>query len=86
VRGVAGNDQDRFRCQCARFTDVNGDPRPCTARMTQEDLLCDICRGGRCSMLSIGRAGSNDMTDWETQHVLMGPIKFTPNSGPGAGA
>lgn len=31
------------RCQCPRFPDA-----PCETRMTQEDLLCDTCRGG-CS-------------------------------------
>lgn len=31
------------RCQCKRWA------TSCTARMTQEDLLCTGCRGGNCS-------------------------------------
>lgn len=49
------SDKDRHRCQCSRWTEH------CRTRMTQEDLLCDICREG-CSLLQIGPADGSRWT------------------------
>lgn len=38
---------DAFSCQCRQWPG-----KPCEARMTQEDLLCDACRAG-CSLITI---------------------------------
>lgn len=38
-------------CQCGR-PGRNG--YPCAGAITQEDLLCDNCRGGRCVVAWIG--------------------------------
>jgi hypothetical protein len=37
-----------FRCRCARHR------LPCNDRATQEDMRCDLCRKGECSLLAIG--------------------------------
>lgn len=43
-----GMTQPDNRCQCKRWPDVD-----CCGRMTQEDLLCDLCRDG-CHLVAIG--------------------------------
>lgn len=57
------------RCQCVRY----GVSATCAAAITQEDLLCDICRQG-CSLLAFGTPGG----DWScleaAHHVLIDPI------------
>lgn len=48
------------RCQCGRW------PEACASRMTQEDLLCDLCRRGRCSVTRIGGDGPALHMEWRT--------------------
>lgn len=40
-------------CQCRRWPMTSG----CKERMTQEDLLCDECRAGKCGQLTIDGDG-----------------------------
>ena len=45
----------QFRCRCARFG------QPCSGRMTQEDLLCGICRDG-CWLIGFSAEGTEPET------------------------
>ena len=52
-----------FLCQCQKWP-----PIPCQERMTQEDLRCDACRGGRCILVGVvGQpvAMHAMITDWK---------------------
>lgn len=45
-----------IRCQCNRWQD-----EPCRREMTQEDLLCDHCRG-TCSLLRLFDGKGNQVS------------------------
>jgi hypothetical protein len=42
-------------CQCNRWPTYF--PSPCQYLITQEDLLCDECRGGWCMLYKVGPGG-----------------------------
>lgn len=78
---VAGR-RPRPACRCARY------PEPCTAAITQEDLLCDGCRPGQCGMVTEpdGRSWHLAFTDVQFRVVpaartgLPAPVAWLPGA------
>lgn len=72
-------------CQCKRWPD-----KPCNVRMTQEDLLCDVCRS-RCSLVGFGPDWSAHVkiTDWKSgltlRRLRAGLARDRVRLGPNAG-
>jgi hypothetical protein len=56
------------RCWCDRW------PRRCQARVTQEDMRCNICRDG-CALLAAGtwaeHVGQGDVTIWRSPEATV---------------
>ncbi|MER7131223.1 hypothetical protein [Streptosporangium saharense] len=68
--------RDLLVCQCRRTRDA------CTRTATQEDIRCDVCRGG-CAQIGFGAPGTppDQITvsgHWEPPFTAWGEIEEHP--------